>query len=566
MTIAATYISSTSFSVTGNQTALFTADRLARLYCGADGYKYGTIVSSTYSTVTTVVISESVITANLESAQAGVVQSGTSGSLPVHSHSSSFGQGGSLSGYVPAGGPYYDNTITVAKSGGQYTTIQAAINSITDAAADNKYLITVLPGTYTENIVMKDYVSLTGLPIRRITSIYNTSGTLVTMPANEAHIFWIDLIMAPTASSDIVVDATAGNGSTGFYRIEDSDITMTSAAAITPKLVDAEVGTGLYCINVTMTYTMSNTGTTGTHTPVFLQSGNALFYLLRSILRSTVAGQNCNVENLHDESTGRVLKEICTLQLTCTNASFSGYATPYGLYGGAGENPETKQMNNVVITVTGAGTGTGYVAYFDSDTNDGVLNGSRNVYNVSGFANNYRYYIGAGDTVFSYFNRHVTALSDTNLGTLREVDVYANDDFIISENIGAGTSSPEAQLHIKGGAAGLILEHDSGVQWSLRSLTQGYFKFTDKNANKDRGVFDSNGNLNIGPSNPVASAILAAESTTKGFLPPKMTGAQVEAISSPAEGLMVYATSAGSGDVTGKGWWGFDGTNWVQLG
>jgi len=62
------------------------------------------------------------------------------------------------------------------------------------------------------------------------------------------------------------------------------------------------------------------------------------------------------------------------------------------------------------------------------------------------------------------------------------------------------------------------------------------------------------------------TAVLQADSTTRGFLPPRMTGAQVEAISTPAEGLMVYATSAGAGDVTGKGWWGYDGTNWVQLG
>ena len=44
-----------------------------------------------------------------------------------------------------------------------------------------------------------------------------------------------------------------------------------------------------------------------------------------------------------------------------------------------------------------------------------------------------------------------------------------------------------------------------------------------------------------------------------------MTGAQVEAISTPTEGLMVYSTSAGAGDVTNKGWWGYNGTNWSNL-
>jgi hypothetical protein len=39
-----------------------------------------------------------------------------------------------------------------------------------------------------------------------------------------------------------------------------------------------------------------------------------------------------------------------------------------------------------------------------------------------------------------------------------------------------------------------------------------------------------------------ASAKLDVESTTKGFLPPRMTGAEVTAITSPAEGLIVFNT------------------------
>jgi len=72
------------------------------------------------------------------------------------------------------------------------------------------------------------------------------------------------------------------------------------------------------------------------------------------------------------------------------------------------------------------------------------------------------------------------------------------------------------------------------------------------------------GKLSIGtPSS--ASAILEVTSSTQGFLPPRMTGAQVEAISSPAEGLLAYATNAGSGAVTSSGWWGYTGTTWVKL-
>lgn len=64
---------------------------------------------------------------------------------------------------------------------------------------------------------------------------------------------------------------------------------------------------------------------------------------------------------------------------------------------------------------------------------------------------------------------------------------------------------------------------------------------------------------------PDASAILHAQSTTKGFLPPRMTGTQAEAISSKAEGLLVYATDGSGSTITSKGWWGWDGSTWAKL-
>jgi len=43
------------------------------------------------------------------------------------------------------------------------------------------------------------------------------------------------------------------------------------------------------------------------------------------------------------------------------------------------------------------------------------------------------------------------------------------------------------------------------------------------------------------------SALLEVKSTTKGFLPPRMTNAQRTSISAPAVGLMVYCTDATEG-------------------
>jgi len=58
----------------------------------------------------------------------------------------------------------YQHTITVAKSGGDYTSIVTALAAITDNSSSNRYVINVKPGVYTEinPIVMKDYVDIVG--------------------------------------------------------------------------------------------------------------------------------------------------------------------------------------------------------------------------------------------------------------------------------------------------------------------------------------------------------------------------------------------------------------------
>jgi pectin methylesterase-like acyl-CoA thioesterase len=54
------------------------------------------------------------------------------------------------------------NFLVVAPTGGTFTSIQAALNSITNATALNPYLIEVAPGVYSESIVMKPYVDIQG--------------------------------------------------------------------------------------------------------------------------------------------------------------------------------------------------------------------------------------------------------------------------------------------------------------------------------------------------------------------------------------------------------------------
>ncbi|MBW7881228.1 MAG: hypothetical protein H3C34_01095 [Caldilineaceae bacterium] len=58
----------------------------------------------------------------------------------------------------------YANVITVAKENGDYTSVAAALDSIVDASADNRYLVWVAPGVYSETqlVAIKSYVHLRG--------------------------------------------------------------------------------------------------------------------------------------------------------------------------------------------------------------------------------------------------------------------------------------------------------------------------------------------------------------------------------------------------------------------
>lgn len=70
--------------------------------------------------------------------------------------------------------------------------------------------------------------------------------------------------------------------------------------------------------------------------------------------------------------------------------------------------------------------------------------------------------------------------------------------------------------------------------------------------------------IGTGFDRPHSSAMLHMESTSKGFLMPRMTGAQIEAIASVAEGLLVYCNNGNGATVNAKGFWFYD-AGWHKI-
>lgn len=96
------------------------------------------------------------------------------------------------------------NVIIVALKGGDYTSIKAAMDSITDNAIDNSYLIQVSTGDYTEDtIVMKPYVTIIG-----------SSDSTRVLPATSAqHIF----VGSDHSRVNRLCATGAGTGYAAFY-------------------------------------------------------------------------------------------------------------------------------------------------------------------------------------------------------------------------------------------------------------------------------------------------------------------------------------------------------------
>jgi len=151
-------------------------------------------------------------------------------------------------------------------------------------------------------------------------------------------------------------------------------------------------------------------------------------------------------------------------------------------------------------------------------------------------------------------------------------------------NIGIGTISPVTSLHLFSPSDnnGLTLQtsdntYNNGIRfqnsgsaytWRIyrkESTTNNHADLmfangasSDITTLTDVVVFRDGGGVGIGTTSPDASASLEISSTSSGFLPPRLTTTQRDAIASPAEGLTIYNTDISDMEFyNGTTWRGF---------
>jgi hypothetical protein len=191
-------------------------------------------------------------------------------------------------------------------------------------------------------------------------------------------------------------------------------------------------------------------------------------------------------------------------------------------------------------------------------------NGTTNILNVGTDQNMYGGTNSDGG-IFVYGNNKL----HLSTNSVRRLTITGTGD------IGIGITSPTVALQIDRATDSRIRLSNAGTVLGQLQASSTTFQvaaigattpLTFASNGSERMRITSDGSLVVGGTTADASAIVQITSTTKGFLPPVMTGAQAEAISAtPAAGLLVYANNGNGAVITSIGWWGYNGTTWVKL-
>jgi cytoskeletal protein CcmA (bactofilin family) len=178
----------------------------------------------------------------------------------------------------------YTRTIIVDSGGkGDYTSVSDALNSITNNDSDHRYLVKVMPGTYSGNVTMKTYVDLIGSGIDNTIiegCIYARANSLVK-----------NLTISLTGSRSWIaaLDAMTGSPNANPTYIQDAKVYVNSTSGPVYGLLTG-TGSYIYANNVEISFTV--TPNSGDISGVLDHNGGSGFYNNMNISAVMSSGTN----------------------------------------------------------------------------------------------------------------------------------------------------------------------------------------------------------------------------------------------------------------------------------
>jgi len=145
---------------------------------------------------------------------------------------------------------------------------------------------------------------------------------------------------------------------------------------------------------------------------------------------------------------------------------------------------------------------------------------------------------------------NTTGTLNISIGYLAHTNnASGSSNVIIGDNAGFNDTTGSNNTIVGGNTTALALNGSNNTiigasQSGFSSSTANIISISDGAGNRGFYGDGSAGNYSIGSTTTNASAVLSLTSTTKGWLAPRMTTTQQNAISSPATGLLIYNTDS----------------------
>jgi hypothetical protein len=428
-------------------------------------------------------------------------------------------------GTITIGTIPYAQVITVAKSGGDFTTIQGAIDSITDATTSKRYVVRVFSGVYVESITCKDYVDILGSG-RTNTIISGTSGTVLTFPANKCTVSELGIsVDYGTLGAASTAITSAGADSI----LKDCDITVTKSGG-GYVMNGLKITAGSFRMSDCY-FAYSITGATGA--PQLTQSAVVQSGTLTTVIMNNneiVATCNDTDDDLVGFETTATITGKCLLAnnvVDVDGGAACSSVTGLWLYG-TGDSAIFSQ-NRITVNCNASS----YGFWVDSTAGGAVIDTRHNEIIITSVGAAEGGNIATGDTWNSVFDKRTAKTAYTGAGTITFVSSEADGDFTITGDI--TTSGKQIEIPDE------ITATSTGVAASLTTVN------TEVTTNGDSDL--DNVTLANGTSGQVKRIYCVAEGNaadTWKITPATMVGGTQITFSGVGEGCtLCYADNEG---------------------